>query len=565
MSYSHECGPDEFLHPLLLPEILLLIGPHLSQATVLHCLLVCRTWNTYLTPFLFQRVNLPKRKQALAHGNSKRAARPMISALQRNGANIRILICADNNMILRQIAPRCTAVETLVLGKFTTNVLPILRLCQETLVRLEFTPASGSSLPHAFIVPWFLPYSSSSHLTSPSRYPNGIPSLTTAQRNEMLNAILQLSKLQHLVLDYLNLKGQEYIETFFEFCQRQLISLELHNTAVLDSAPPTFIFNKVQSLSLVNSMMKLSDQVLLLAQCPSLEHLTWIRTAHAIPVESLATLWMANHGRHPGLKSIDCSDGVTSDDNLAILLERIPNLEILIARYSFLGPACLKIMLLNRQCQIHTLDIADCKNVSPAMVHSILVSFPTLKSLTADRIRAMDLVENLPSTLSSSSSSSSYVRSNHQGSEQWVCQSLEELRVVFVGPSLLTPYETQHVVYNQLAKLRQLRVLSVGRNASATYSGKSVLDLSLTNGLAQLASLTELKEFDFCQMDHKLGMEEFKFMLRAWRKLEAMHGHLNTEDSDRAAFVESYLRHERPGIRLKHHLKYRRRSTRTEY
>ncbi|KAF9916809.1 hypothetical protein BX616_002769 [Lobosporangium transversale] len=583
MSNSGQNEIPQPIHPLLLPEILVLIGPHLSQATVLQCVLVCSIWNVYLTPFLFQRVNLPKRKQLSLSGSGKRASRPMISALQRNGSNIQTLICADNNTILRQIIPYCNAIETLVLAKITTEVVSILRHCKETLTQLEFTPAARPSaslpLPTSSSSPASLsPLSSAPLHFRTSSFSSTIPRLLWTESNEILEAILQLSKLKHLVLSFLGLRTAEQLTPFFQFCQQHLESLELHNTAVFGCSPKPMEFNKLRSLCLVESTMSYQAQALLVVQCPYLKHITWISSQFVIPMSIIGGIRRGDNqedqysqsghdDRRANLKSLEISNGIALDEDIACALERLPSLETILVRESLFGSLCLQIVLKYLQNQIQVIDVADCKAVTPEMVCMMMLSCPALKSLTADRIRAMDVIELSPTSspapavwLSSPLPTSPSLQQRRQ---EWVCHGLEELRVVFVGPSLLTPYETQHAIYNQIAKLRNLRLLSLGRNAStSSYSVKSVLDLTLTNGLTQLAPLRELQEFDFCQMYHKMGMDEYKFMLKNWPKLEVMHGYLHT-DSDRAAFVESFLQNERPGIRLKHNLKYKRTLTRT--
>ncbi|KAG0364943.1 hypothetical protein BGZ54_007012 [Gamsiella multidivaricata] len=445
----------------------------------------------------------------------------MISALQRYAPNIQTLICHDNNAILRQIGPQCTSIETLVLGKITLEVLPILRLCKDVLVRLEFTPERRTQP---------LTYTRSSNNNNCGLMPGHI--------NELLDAIMDLSKLEHLVLDYIGLKSDEQLDSFFTYCQR-LFSLELHQTAVFGAAPSTLVFNNMRSISFIDCAIPLSDQLMLMMQCPHLNHITWIRKAHILPMEMMGTLMKVERRE---LKSLNISNGVSSDLSMATALAQLTSLETLIARATQFGPASMTVLLDYLSSQLQVLDLMDCHEVASEMVDRIMGTCTTLKSLSMDRVRALDVIEH----------------------SQWVCDGLEELRVVFVGPSCLSSNETQHAIYNKIATLRRLRVLSLGRNGSTTrWSAKSVLDLSLAGGLGQLAPLTELREFDFCQMPHRLGMGEFKFMLRCWPKLETMHGHLNA-DRDRAAFVESYLRNERPGIRLRNNLRYGRNPIQTE-
>ncbi|KAG0203780.1 hypothetical protein BGX28_004060 [Mortierella sp. GBA30] len=489
------------------------------------------TWNDCLTPYLFQRVTLPNRKQRRLF--DKRASRPMISALQRNGCQIRTLICADNNAILRQISPQCTAVETLVLGSITGEVLPILRGCKDTLTRLEFTPRR---------LPQPSPQSLAQYMYLSTSLSSSTPNmLDQALAREILLAITDLAKLEHLVLDYLGIRSQEQLDIFFSFCQ-QLKALELHQCAVMGPAPQGMFFQKMESISLVGSIMSLPDQLMFMVQCPFLDHITWINAAHPLQLQSLGELWAMGQRE---LKSLDISNGIVADEEVASMLGNLNSLESFVARGSQFGPASLAALLEGKlKDQLQVLDLADCDDVKPGMVIEILTSCKALRSLCVDRIRAMDVIESAP----------------------WVCEDLETLRIVVVGPSLLSSNEIQSGVYSRIAKLSKLRLLSLGRYSTCPkeWWKKSVLDLSLANGLGRLEGLKELQEFDFCKMNHSLGMDEFKFMLRSWPKLAVMHGYLG-KDEDRDKFFSSFIQNERPGIRLKHNLRYPRAATRWEY
>ncbi|KAF9910705.1 hypothetical protein EC991_005690 [Linnemannia zychae] len=513
------------LNPLLLPEILWQIGPRLDQQHIVHCVLACKIWNATLTPFLFQRVSLPRKKLL---PNGKHGTRPMITALRRNGTHIRHLICSpDSNTILRQITPQCTAIETLVLGKITPEVLPILRLCCNTLTRLEMIPNPHSS-PSS---PAALTQSFQRTLTVLG-FSQVLPQ---PESTALLNAILNLPHLDHLILDYLGLREPNQLLSFFEYCKR-LSTLELHNNAVLGQAPHEIEFTSLQSLSLINSSMQLADQMMLFLQCPSLDNVIWRKDGATIPIQALSRTWSS--GLRP-LKLLDIANVKVPDEGLAEALARFTRLEQLIARDTLFGPLTKKTVIHTLRSTLEVLDVVDCPGATSEAVTEIMSLCWSLKSISADSLRVLDVLEN-----------------------KWICDNLEELRVVFVGPSMMSKVATQLAIYNRIAAMKRLRLLSLGRyGSSSRWSARSILDLSLNNGLGLLASLTELQEFDFCQMNHSIGIEELKFMLKSWPKLEIMHGVLSA-DKDRTAFMESYLQHVRPSVRIKHNLKYQRASAR---
>ncbi|KAK3843849.1 MAG: hypothetical protein J3R72DRAFT_440086 [Linnemannia gamsii] len=511
------------LNPLLLPEILWQIGPLLDQQHIVHCVLACKTWNAALTPFLFQRVSLPRKKLL---SNGKYGTRPMIAALQRNGTHIQHLICSpDSNTILRQITPQCTAVETLVLGKITPEVLPILRLCRNTLTRLEMIPnphsTSSSQSPSTLT-------QSYQRTLSVMGYSQILP---RSESSALLGAILNLPHLGHLVLDYLGLRDSDQVLSFFEYCKR-LTTLELHNNAILGQAPHEIEFKSLQSLSLIDSSMQLADQMMLFLQCPSLDHVIWKKFGAMIPIQALSRAWSS--GLRP-LKLLDVANLKLPDEYLAEALARFTRLEKLIARDTLFGPFSKKAIIDTLRSTLEVLDVVDCSGATSEVVTEIMSLCWSLKSISADSLRVLDVLEN-----------------------KWVCGDLEELRVVFIGPSMMSKVATQLAIYNRIATLKRLRLLSLGRYGSTSrWSVRSILDLSLNNGLGLLATLTELREFDFCQMYHSIGIEELKFMVKNWPRLEVMHGILSA-DKDRTAFMESFLQHVRPSVRVKHNLKYHR-------
>ncbi|KAF9995711.1 hypothetical protein BGZ79_010566 [Entomortierella chlamydospora] len=276
-------------------------------------------------------------------------------------------------------------------------------------------------------------------------------------------------------------------------------------------------------------------------------------------MESFGLLWN-EQGRE--LKSLDISCGITHDQHLSVIFTQLPFLEKLVAQDSEFGPISLTALLTNLRDKIQVLDLAGCKAVTPEMVNLIMESCPSLKSLSADRLRAADGDDSGGSGGGGGGSGCGILEESHKN--RWICHDLEELRIVFTGPTLLPPNEAQFATYSKIATLKKLRVLNLGRYTSSTPPPKSILDLSLAGGFQQLESLKELRVFDFCHLDHKMTMEEFKFMLKAWPKLETIHGKLSSGGT-RASFIESYLKNKRPWLRVKSSMGFNRRATRTEY
>jgi hypothetical protein len=244
------------LHPFLIPELVLAIGAHLSQAQALQAVLVCKTWYACLIPILYQRVTLGRKKQT-ANG-TKRAQRPMLGVLQRYGSHVRTLLCPENYAALRLAAPLCCSIETLVLGPLSDEVLEILRRNKETIRRLEF------------------------------RRNKSLTTLTFAETRRLrqfppdhiLNLLETMPQLQILSIHCLVFRIQSQLTTFFRICER-LLALELVGefmVAFVSDDPESNISqswgmnHRLRSLSLIDSMISGREELALLDHCPNLEN-----------------------------------------------------------------------------------------------------------------------------------------------------------------------------------------------------------------------------------------------------------------------------------------------------
>ncbi|KAG0348039.1 hypothetical protein BG004_006246 [Podila humilis] len=737
------------LHPLLLPEVLLHIGPLLSRASLMSSLLVCHTWNVHLTPFLFRGVFLPKRSiagksKALAK-TSKRALRPLVSSLQRHGHMIRALQCEDNTL-LRQITPTCTYLETLVLGKITPEVLPILKLNSSTLVRLELTPQRTQIPEHYLQRQYWIDdnigpgggdsasSSSSSSSTSSSRTSHA----SDVPVKALVEIIIQLTRLEHLVLDHLSLSlknnknithhsssSATLLETLFEFCSKQLVTLELHNCAVLDipfsrsnsigdhddddddgttTTTMDFSFPKLKALALVNSSIPMPSQIRFVAMLTGkdtqkLSHLTWIHQQFRVPLRawideqdryrrSLPTLSMpagndndgssssidttvatemstsagagtgdddnnnivsettpspflttrviSNQAVTPYLRSLEISHSLLGDNDISVCLAANPQLEELVARdCRGVAERTVETILLTLT-QLRVLDLRECSNVDVTAGYRILSKgVAPLRSLSLDKVSAYGFqrekalevngevevgVEDQEEQEEENRIRQRQSGGSHLSDKQWpstdnvmerrwkCAETLEELRVVFVRPTLFTTststsnphslkltrlvdsndtgnFSASDAIFYYLSKCTRLQLLSVGRTSgaskhwSALHHHHSVLELSLAAGLGRLSTLTELRELQFLNIKNcRIGMEEIKWMMKYWPKLEKLAGPLGGQQQDnsnnssnnnttsttaaatmvRSAFMESYIKQTRPGMIVTDKIKYKK-------
>ncbi|KAF9578608.1 hypothetical protein BGW38_005504, partial [Lunasporangiospora selenospora] len=438
----------------------------------------------------------------------KIASRPMVEALNRFGFFIRTLICEDAaSPLLRTITPNCLGLETLIIG--TGSGLTAVELNKNTLRRLELTPYRNFMLPTtatAGVGPSIDEYDFAALTMGQTR--QGLNSFRLAQREpalrskEVLEAIMDLKNLEHLVVDHLGLRSALELSEFFQFCG-QLTSLELYNVAIVDLLPPhlrqptmvgnrmaveespesldtsfgsqdaevivlprcahcrmeatvledegdaiNMAFKKLRFVSLVNLWMPIQDQFLFLAQCPSLEHVTWIRQGHEIPLSAFAyhhhvrfhhlnavcSPLMLTHPESPPyplmlslgsreespqpthafrtLTSLDISNNTLQDADIAATVRELRHvLRRFYARDSrHLGESTIQNLTDSAQEmedqphspynfvpggyieRLEVLDMTDCPGVSSKMVLKVLQTCKALRCLSADQINTLDLL-----------------------------------------------------------------------------------------------------------------------------------------------------------------------------
>ncbi|KAG0302816.1 hypothetical protein BGZ97_002161, partial [Linnemannia gamsii] len=101
----------------------------------------------------------------------------------------------------------------------------------------------------------------------------------------------------------------------------------------------------------------------------------------------------------------------------------------------------------------------------------------------------------------------------------------------------------QHQVCQHLNLLTALQELCLGVQPTDELEYREVLngvqedclDLSLESGLSRMEDLTELRVLSVMRMKHKIRLEEVKWMVAHWPKLEAIPGLLSSatyEESD---------------------------------
>ncbi|KAF9907961.1 hypothetical protein BX616_000274 [Lobosporangium transversale] len=375
----------------------------------------------------------------------------------------------------------------------------------------------------------------------------------------------------------------EAIALFYQILHR-LSVVELIG-AVIETPPPieSDIFYRIRRLTIRKSTMSIRGQLQIISQCQYLTHLTLqligennshshnndgllrsrsrseLSLEEELEIERLESCC-------PHITHLDVSLSTIRDRELAALVRQLPGLISLRAQVTNMAQETVETLIGPKSRvreQLQELDVVDARPMQTDLTQRILCSCTRLKrfrgsyvhvhqlirslkedlthtSTTATQI-TNDMVKNSPST-STNSIMSSFPSFLSLG---WVCLELEELQLSFIGIGDLSPDEDEIVepearrqlklqeqlnVYNQLSKLRRLRVLHLGGNNNSTWRRTMTFTLSLKSGFETLETLKELREFSFNYMFHQLGLEEIEFMVKHWPKLRKVVGILRVVD-----------------------------------
>ncbi|KAF9093275.1 hypothetical protein BGX23_003502 [Mortierella sp. AD031] len=414
--------------------------------------------------------------------------------------------------------------------------------------------------------------------------------------DDMFSVMVQCQHLQTLTLTRSTVSDSQ-VQPFYQLL-RQLRSITLSSTSIRSFPTEPTLFPEIISLTLLAVDMDPKQQFRFVASCPNLTTLSWkarARTTISLDAFTLPSLY-------PRLTALDLSRCESPDPIMAQILQKSAHLTLLDASRSSFGFACFKILIRSLSRVIQHLDVRTCWDVTPEMIHAIMVYCPRLVSFQASDIPARVLIQE----------------------PQIQCLQLEILALNLT--EIAQDKTIQFRVYEQLARLTRLKILTFGPAAENSrigvaagitttmtggYGGGTVartwlgmggamtgtgtgsgtggggggggstaiagarrlqhaigstplngmmttlkkeepdsMDFRLKYGLAQLATLKELEEFRFeglvlCKMD----VDEIQWIANAWKSLRMVRGVLHKEKRRRAR-LESKLRELRPDVRL---------------
>ncbi|KAG0019045.1 hypothetical protein BGZ80_006382 [Entomortierella chlamydospora] len=167
-----------------------------------------------------------------------------------------------------------------------------------------------------------------------------------------------------------------------------------------------------------------------------------------------------------------------------------------------------------------SLDTKSCGAFSSRVVQDIMTSCPSLKTLRAYMLMAMDVLgEEEIADLRSGSPSDRRPR-------DWVCLGLETFSVCITEFMNDSYYR---LIFQRLAKLTRLEVLDVGTGDKGCMKyDVSCLKFRIDHGMGALVSLRRLRWLGLTGLRQQMDVADIQWMLRSWPHLERVSGVSNT-------------------------------------
>ncbi|KAF9094937.1 hypothetical protein BGX27_001353 [Mortierella sp. AM989] len=311
---------------------------------------------------------------------------------------------------------------------------------------------------------------------------------------------------------------EEAVALFYQILHR-ITTLDIMKN-VIKTPPPSRsqVFYRLRKLALLDSTMSYMNQLQLVSQCQYLTHLKLELARHLehLDLEELATIQL--EVACPNITHLDLSWSTLKDHEIAALLKQLPRLISFRAQRTCIGEKTMDMMAgfssIIRD-QLEELDLVDAKDMESAWIQRLLCSCAGLRRFRATEINARDIISSAIScdavmaTAAAESSTHESINSL-PSSSPWVCLHLQELQLSITGISSPSSLQEQLIVYDQLSKLTQLQILSLGGDYLSTWLRRSTLELALNKGFERLKTLQELRVFNFSYMEHDLGISEIE-------------------------------------------------------
>ncbi|KAF9574730.1 hypothetical protein EC968_005735 [Mortierella alpina] len=456
--------------PLDLPEMLLYIAPYLSNHTLVSAIQVSRQWHQSFSPFLYSSL--------MVHDNwHDSPSFPTLDVLQKHAASVKSL------------------------NLHTTNGLaPFLHLCTNLKILAIYKGVFSTSEPKDLWQLWI-----------------GLTQLV--QQNPMLEWILfglerktspPTEFLQALVQSCPNLRRFESSQGIYDTKGQAEALLQVMTRVEEVSARYEYFINipmidrwhfpKLWELTMKDiTGLSTQSQVDLMCQCPNLKTLKWtVSKESQFPVREFCERVPV---ACPKITQFH-TDGYSVPDpkDLSRIMASLPRLEYLVLCANRITQSVFG-SLTRHFATLETLDVVDCFGFTSWMIQQVLETCPNLVKLSSSHLKMKDILHG----------------------KAWVATRLRFLELDLKPSSSRTNDSmAEHwATFKQLSKLTQLQTLATGTQGLTAKLG---IRFQLDYGLAQLSTLTQLKELNMKRSYQRMSIKDVEWFGSHMKQLQRIEG-----------------------------------------
>ncbi|KAG0208561.1 hypothetical protein B0O80DRAFT_465473 [Mortierella sp. GBAus27b] len=492
---------------ILLPEIIALIGQYLSKQDILVCIRVCRSWKAEFEPRLWRSFTW-YHAHSRPSGRSSKRRRPTTDLVRRQAVHIRKLtVELDKQFRAHFLVPKRSQLEELILRP--SDACPVIKFkgeAEKMWSNYEKLVRDHQSLRKVVF-----------------------ESNALAIRKSFMATLETCPNLRVLETTKSTLTAAS-VKVYLRLCSKLTrVSTEM------DQFPPgfafphgTMTFPKIQYLEIRTPIgLPVRDQMAWISQCPNLKSLIWDPDL-SIVVPKFCDMVVKNCVDLTALHLLIDNP----DTEIAQIIKSIPRIEKLGLAHTKFGDESMKA-LERHFPTLRDINLQGCKKVKSPMVQKILASCSSLLSISAETLRYEDAMD-----------------------QPWVCKNLE---MFDIGLSIDTGDPRKHKdqepetylgphqrMFERLSKLTELKYLSVCNSNVPYYVRSTYIRLDLAAGLDQLKTLERLTFFScklalFEAVFSDKGFECVEWMVKHWKRLEAIEGTVGI-DEDRRAKMDKLLK-----------------------
>ncbi|KAF9290569.1 hypothetical protein BGZ68_006679 [Mortierella alpina] len=460
--------------PLDLPEMLLYIAPYLSNHTLVSAIQVSRQWHQSFSPFLYSSL--------MVHDNwSDSPSFPTLDVLQKHASSVRSLNLHT-----------------------TTGLAPFLHLCTNLKTLAIYQGVFSTSDPQELWELWI-----------------GLTQLV--QQNPLLEWILfglerktspPTEFLRALVQSCPNLRRFESSQGIYDTRDQAEALLQVMTRVEQVSARYEYFINipmvdrwhfpKLWELTMKDIKgLSTQSQVDLMCQCPNLKILKWtVSKESQFPVQEFCERVPV---ACPKISQFH-TDGYSVPDpkDLSRIITSLPRLDYLVLCANRITQTVFGSLTRHFET-LETLDVVDCFGFRSWMIQQVLETCPNLVKLSSSHLFMKDIVHG----------------------KAWVATRLRFLELDLKPSSTSFPNQsseamTEHwATFQQLSKLTQLQTLATGAQGMMAKAG---IRFQLEYGLAQLGTLTQLKELNMKRSYQRMSMKDVEWFRAHMKQLQRIEG-----------------------------------------